>query len=54
MNANDTLTTTDYEVRLAALDRAIDRLHADRDTGPDGVVALAAHFEHYLRGEATT
>lgn len=44
-------TPADYELRLAALDRAIDRLHADRETGPDDVVALAARFEKYLRGQ---
>lgn len=45
----DTLTTDmPYTVRLAALDRAINRLHADREATPDGVVALAEKFEQYL------
>jgi hypothetical protein len=46
----DLTTTTDmpYTVRLAALDRAIDRLQANHEASPDDVVALAEKFEKYL------
>lgn len=39
---------TDFDTRLAALDRAIDRLHANDNATPDEVVALAEKFERYL------
>lgn len=42
--------TPEQNLRLAALDRAIDRLHADTESTPDAVVALAAQFEKYLKG----
>lgn len=42
-----TIITT-FEARLAALDRAINRLQADHDATPDEVVALAEKFERYL------
>lgn len=42
--------TDEQELRLAALDRAINRLQANHEAAPDDVVALAAQFESYLKG----
>lgn len=44
----ETTTTTDFDTRLAALDRAINRLQANLQASPDDVVALAKQFEQYL------
>lgn len=41
-------TTTDFDTRLAALDRAINRLQANHEATPDDVVALAEKFDRYL------
>lgn len=41
-------TLTDFDARLAALDRAINRLQANYEASPDEVVALAKKFEQYL------
>lgn len=44
----ETTTYTLFEVRLSALDRAINRLQANHEATPDDVVALAEKFERYL------
>lgn len=44
----DTTTTTTFEQRLEALDRAINRLQANHEATPDDVVSLARQFEQYL------
>lgn len=40
----------EHELRLAALDRAINRLQAKPDATPEDVVNLAAKFEQYIKG----
>lgn len=51
MSRGSLISPPEQELRLAALDRAINRLQGDcHKAGPDDVVAVAAKFEQYLRG----
>lgn len=44
----ETTLPRDFDIRLAALDRAITRLQSTPEAPPDDVVTLAKQFEQYL------